>query len=45
VHAEGKIKIEYLGGYERFEPAGEPAGPGAGASVSYRRTLRTVIAE
>jgi uncharacterized protein DUF5988 len=50
--ADGKLKIEHLGGYEHFERAGSerdhPAdGPdlGAGREETFQWTLRTKIAE
>lgn len=50
--ADGKLKIEHLGGYEHFERAGDRPGHGdvlpdgaAGLDGIYQWTLRTKIAE
>lgn len=50
--ADGKLKIEHLGGYEHFERADSGLGPGDGPldggsrlEEIFRWTLRTKIAE
>ena len=49
---DGKLKIEYLGGYEHFErtlsgpgPVGGHGGPDGALPEIFRWTLRTKIAE
>ncbi|MFI8091853.1 DUF5988 family protein [Streptomyces sp. NPDC086080] len=43
-NAPDKIKIEYYGGYQHFEPADEPGGAGRGPRI-FRWTGFTKIAE
>ena len=43
--AEGKIKIEYHGGYEHFERTDESIDPASGQGIVFRWTRRTRIAE